>query len=476
MFKSTAGKTLTKVVLGSSALYAGGVALSMQNNAFNELFTDNVPFAEEAVDLVESFTNSNKEYTIQNFKKKFSNLEKTLEIPKSGMFSSTIDSVKVQEEAIAEKVKETVSKAKDTVTAKLAMKPTYKLPTIGLKTQDTDLQRAINEFNGLVAKINSGDLGEDVNFDSIASIFSVLDDNVTSLKDTATKEFQGRVEEAVTAHKNQLLGQFITEFNSKISQIEQQHTQQLAHEVETNKQVLEQQYENRAKLIAIKAKEASTAAVAQALEDEREGKYAKFDQLDKSLANLQSLMLKLDSHLDSADLKVKLQFQLNKLRAKLSSDSAQNLSQEVSQLKQIAVDAQNDVIISAIDAIDTNATSQGLLTQSQLITRFDLLVPELRTAALLPPNAGVLGHLSAKLFSFLLISKSGNVEGKDIESVIARVQNNLVENKLDNAVEEIANLKGWSRTLADDWLVEGRKRLEVEFLVKLIDLECRTLY
>jgi mitofilin len=467
MLKSTAGKTAFKVVLGSSVLYAGGVALSLQNQAFNEIFTDNVPFAEEAVDFVDSLTNSsNRDHNIENFKKKFGELEKTLSIPKSGIFSSTIESVKEKEERLAEKIKETVK----------SVKPTYKLPTIGLKTKDTDLQRAIDEFNGLAEKINAGELNDSANFAAISEIFSILDANVTSLKDTATKEFQTRVEEAVSAHKNQLLGQFITEFNTKVSQIEKQHQVQLQKEIEANKAALDKYYENQAKLVGINAKEEITNLVAKTLEEERERKYAQFDQLDKSLQSLQTLVLKLDGHLDNADLKVKIQFQLNKIRAKLSGEEAQDLSQEVSQLKQIASEAKNDVIVSAIDAIDTTAIQQGLLTPAQLITRFNLLAPELRTAALLPPNAGVLGHLGAKLFSLLLISKQGNVEGKDIESIIARVQNNLIENRLDDAVEEVANLKGWSRSLADDWLVESRKRLEVEFLVNLIDLECRTLY
>jgi mitofilin len=467
MLKSTAGKTALKVVLGSSVLYTGGVALSLQNQAFNEIFTDNVPFAEEAVDFVDSLTNSsNRDHNIENFKKKFGELEKTLSIPKSGIFSSTIESVKEKEERLAEKIKETVK----------SVKPTYNLPTIDLKTQDTDLQRAIDEFNSLAEKINAGELNDSANFAAISEIFSLLDANVTSLKDTATKEFQTRVEEAVSAHKNQLLGQFIMEFNTKVSQIEKQHQVQLQKEIEANKAALDKYYENQAKLVGINAKKEITNLVAKTLEEEREGKYAQFDQLDKSLQRLQTLVIKLDDHLDNADLKVKIQFQLNKIRSKLSGEKAQDLSQEVSQLKQIASEAKNDVIVSAIDAIDTTAIQQGLLTPAQLITRFNLLAPELRTAALLPPNAGVLGHLGAKLFSLLLISKQGNVEGKDIESIIARVQNNLIENRLDDAVEEVANLKGWSRSLADDWLVESRKRLEVEFLMNLIDLECRTLY
>ena len=38
-------------------------------------------------------------------------------------------------------------------------------------------------------------------------------------------------------------------------------------------------------------------------------------------------------------------------------------------------------------------------------------------------------------------------DGKDIESVIGRVESSLARGELDIAVEEAANLKGWSRMI-----------------------------
>lgn len=46
---------------------------------------------------------------------------------------------------------------------------------------------------------------------------------------------------------------------------------------------------------------------------------------------------------------------------------------------------------------------------------------------------------------------------------------------IDIAVEEATNLKGWSRKLANDWVLQARKRLEVEFLLNLIETESRLL-
>lgn len=154
------------------------------------------------------------------------------------------------------------------------------------------------------------------------------------------------------------------------------------------------------------------------------------------------MVLTIDEHLNNSELKSRLQLNLNKLKAKLTSNSNENLTLEIAELNKLAIESKNQVISTAINSIDQEIIKNGLLTNSQLITRFHLLVPELRSAALLPPNAGLLGHLSSILFSKFLLSKEGHVDGKDIESVIARVDNYLVSNQLDNAVEEIANLKG----------------------------------
>ncbi|KAM9917676.1 hypothetical protein OXX59_009177, partial [Metschnikowia pulcherrima] len=124
----------------------------------------------------------------------------------------------------------------------------------------------------------------------------------------------------------------------------------------------------------------------------------------------------------------------------------------------------------------TQESTQSILTVPQLLTAWEQLTPELRSASLLPPNAGLLGHLASVFFSKLLMPvKGAKPDGRDIESVIGRVEQSLVRGELDSAVEEVANLKGWTRKLADDWVREGRKRLEAEFLIELIDAETKVL-
>ncbi|KAH3675825.1 hypothetical protein WICMUC_002471 [Wickerhamomyces mucosus] len=468
MFKSTFSRTLLNLTIGSTTLYGAGVALSLQNDAFNELFTDNVPLAEEVVDYIQSLQGSQRDYNVANFKEKFGKLDKTLTIPKaSGIQSTQIDSIKESPKS-NEKVEEI--KKQQEIKA-------VKLPLITLKTHDSQLQQVIEEFNLLVSKINSNELTSS-SFDSsnLKEVIGKLDSDLKTLTEEASEKFNLRLKELVSSKENELLGKFTKEFQKNLQILEQQHNAQLINEINKTKETLELNYANQIKLNSIEAQKHFSSIVAKAIDEEREGRLSKFNELNDKLISLENLFLKFDEHLSNAELKSSLQFQLSQLRSKLHSDKIEDLSHEINELNKLATTSKNEVLLSAINAINKDSIKDGLLTQSQLITRFQLLAPELRSAALLPPNAGILGHLSAKFFAFLLLPKEGDVKGKDIESVISRVSNNLSLNKLDDAVEEVSNLKGWSRKLANDWVVESRKRLEVEFLVNLIELESRTLY
>jgi len=476
MFRSTVGKTVLNLSLASAALYGGGIALSCKNDAFNELFTDNVPLAEDIVDYIQSFQSTPKDYNIQNFKEKFGELERTLNVPKSGIVSQKIESVKEKEEVAPKNATTSSSTPEKASTLSKTSKSQIQLSPIELRAKDENLQKVIIEFNRLIFQINNDQLSNGEHFDKIISFIKNLDSNLAQLQDARNEELNKTLQEAISKKENEVLSSFTNEFNNIVNRIEKTHEAKLADEISHTQQALEQHYQNIVKQYEINTQKEYTKLIEQSIEQEREGKYSQFSELNSKLENLQKLVLTIDEHLNSSELKSRLQLNLNKLKAKLSSNKNENLTIELAELNKLAIESENKVIASAINAIDPSTIETGLLTNSQLTSRFHLLIPALRESALLPPNAGLLGHFSSKVFSKFLLSKEGHVDGKDIESVIARVENYLISNQLDNAVEEIANLKGWNRKLADDWLIESRKRLEVEFLVKLIDLESRTLF
>ncbi|CCH43934.1 putative secreted protein [Wickerhamomyces ciferrii] len=472
MFRTTVGKTVLNLTLATSAIYGGGVALSLKNDAFNELFTDNVPLAEDIVDYIQSFETTKKDYNIQNFKEKFGELEKTLDVPKSGLIAQKVDSIK---ENLTKKVSKDDEKS-STKQVENVIQPKIQLKPIELKAQDPKLQKVITEFNSLIGKINNGSTSNDDSFVKIVESIGDLDKNLNVLQQKQNEELTSQIKEAIAKKEKEVLNSFTDEFNSITKRIEKQHQDKLIEEISQKTKVISAHYENIVKTNQINATRQFTELIEKTIENEREGKYSKFNELNSKLENLQKLVLTIDSHLNNSELKSKLQLSLNKLKNKLNSNKNENFTVEIAELNKLAKESENKVIASAINSIDPETIKTGLLTNSQIISRFHLLIPELRSASLLPPNAGLLGHLSSLLFSKFLLSKEGHVEGKDIESVISRVDNYLISNQLDDAVEEIANLKGWNRKLADDWLIESRKRLEVEFLVNLIDLESRTLF
>ena len=219
------------------------------------------------------------------------------------------------------------------------------------------------------------------------------------------------------------------------------------------------------------------------IDQERNLRLKNLEAVNSRLEEIEAFATSLEKQITASSSKSAVQHSLSKLKSLLfdtKEDSPATLYKSyVENLESVTSKSGDEVIslaVSELKPVLDGESSQSILTIPQLLTAWEQLSPELRSASLLPPNAGLLGHLSSILFSKLLLPvKGAKPNGKDIESVIARVENSLTRGELDVAVEEVANLKGWSRKLADDWVKEGRKRLEAEFLVELIDAEAKIL-
>lgn len=124
--------------------------------------------------------------------------------------------------------------------------------------------------------------------------------------------------------------------------------------------------------------------------------------------------------------------------------------------------ANDDVVDAAISSINPAAYQKGVSSPSYLIDRFRRVAGEVRKASLLPDDAGVASHASSWVLSHLMFKKQGLAEGDDVESILTRTQTFLEEGDLDAAAREMNGLEGWAKTLSRDWLGEVRKVLEVE--------------
>lgn len=85
---------LWKLGAATTVFYVGGVALSTYNYQFAELFTDNVPLAEELVQLVESYNDGTlnaPQLSLDEIRKKFGSITRKVQsVPHLGSTSSTV--------------------------------------------------------------------------------------------------------------------------------------------------------------------------------------------------------------------------------------------------------------------------------------------------------------------------------------------------------------------------------------------------
>ncbi|GMK53936.1 hypothetical protein CspeluHIS016_0105220 [Cutaneotrichosporon spelunceum] len=209
------------------------------------------------------------------------------------------------------------------------------------------------------------------------------------------------------------------------------------------------------------------------VETERGGRLAKLDTLTTSLKQLERITLDNSAALDD---NVKLHKIWSALRAVQSKADHGNVSfdDEVRVLHALATPADPDsagsddtVMQAALTQLEASGIPQtGVKSFSDLASWFSTSVaPRIHEASLVPApeDATVASHLASAVLSKLLFRpKAGLVAGSDVGSVLARAEWALGEKDLDAATREVNSLTGWPRKLADDWLREARRKLEVQ--------------
>jgi len=207
------------------------------------------------------------------------------------------------------------------------------------------------------------------------------------------------------------------------------------------------------------------------VEEERGGRLSQIQELKKDIATLQEAMLSSGQILESEDGVVAFFVELANLQRVLTGDKTVPLQPYLDSLKH---SLPSDPLVKAVfDSVSPSVKKYGVLSHPQLAARFSLIEPEIRRASLVPPDAGIAGHLGSLAASQLLAKKEGLPSGDDVESVIARTQTYLQQGDVLRAVAQVNSLQGWPKRIAGDWLDEGRKRSEVEFLVSVLADEGR---
>ncbi|KAI0464622.1 MICOS complex subunit mic60 [Komagataella kurtzmanii] len=476
-------KFLFRLGLLTGVFYAGGVAVSLKNDIVQDAFIEHVPLGEALLDFTEYYVNHPEELSFSSTKQKLQNFDKTVLIPKRGVQSAKVEDIEHIKNVTRGSADESVSLSK-TIYSNL------NLPSIDLEFKDEVLQSSVEHLNHLIdtvrTQVNTVDLLPQVEQlkSSIKELGSKYNSFVTD-RNTAVEEALAKLDDELkTKYQNKelaLTDKYISDLQETKRQIELKHDQILAKELDTAQRRILLEAENIIVQARINTLSEFESIISDKIDNERNGKLKNLDALAKRVEELENVQIKLFDNISNAEKLTNLKKTVSKINRLLISSNdgvdAKILINEVNKFKTYSKDLNNELISSVLlNLPNDKALSNGVLSQAQLLARWDLLTLELRSASLLPPNAGILGHLSSKLFSFFLLGKSGTpTSGNDIESVISRVHDNLLKNRLDDALEEVSSLKGWSRKLSEDWIVEARKKLELQVLVGVLENEVSLL-
>lgn len=392
---------------------------------------------------------------------------------------------------------------KKVVSSKGGDSPWYHLSTVNVPVDDPNVKAVVDSVNSLITSIDDRVPTDTAQkqVDAINQQVAVLSKQYDSLVADRNNEYADKVKATNLA----LQKQYGEEYAKKTTEL----TAQLTETLDSAKKEMDKKYDERLKLDVTETAKTIMAQAESIIQEakiktvselsdtisakvvaERDGKLANLDALHQRVQEIEAQEVEMSKAAESLVNLRRVEQTVSSINQLLSSNESsatvgQALVRELTTLKRLVAPLNNDVINASLNSLPSDEsilTSGGVLTQSQLISRWQLLAPQLREVSLLPPNAGVLGYMSSWVFSKLLVQKSGSpvkdddkISGADVESVIARVNNYLTKNELDNAVEEVTNLKGWPRQLADDWVSEGRKKLELQFLMSVVSTEMQVM-
>lgn len=518
-FRRLRNYVLTLVLLGAVA-FGGGVWYSRINDSFHDIFTEYVPYGEQAVLYLEE----------AEFRKRFPNISnrgtgarrdtgEAVRIPaQSGMSwrvadsgepagrqSSAVDKTiaakketkakepqpKAQPKVVTPKPEEP-KKAAPVVAAPVAAVPDFKPPEVNEPSRfpptaplepiyfpnvnEPVVQDLAYMLNDIIAVINAD--GAHSKYGSsiekaksqLKKVTSEIDQIKAKVESDAAARVKERVQDfdkaandLVTRVESAMAAQEVgwqREFDEEIKKLKEVHDQRIKLMTERERQVSEERLNNKLLEQAIELKRLFAKEIQQRVEQERDGRLGKLEELSKSVKDLEKLAGGWNEVIDTNLRTQQLHVAVEAVRASLQ-DAAhpRPFIKELVALREIA--AEDTVVNAAIASINPSAYQRGIFSHQDLTDRFRRVATEVRKASLLPEDAGVASHASSLLLSKVMFKKQGLAAGDDVESVLTRTQTFLEEGDLDNAAREMNGLTGWAKTLSRDWLGEVRKVLEV---------------
>lgn len=477
---------LTTVSL-AAVVYGAGAYYALENDDVHDFFVDYVPFGDELMAVIEN----------RRFRKRFSDLaavqQSNVRTP-GGLESVRVSKTGATWKAIDEPVDKPgainimkpgphLSAAKKEETAAPPQKVTLPLVPIP-ENADGHVLASVEALNDFIKSINESKPGSE-HVDRVSKEVVALAQSISEIKDSYKAELASKVEgEAakaldVVSDKTQELREAIAvqeakwtaEFREEKKRLDASYNERLKNEIEAANNVIATHAANQLVAVHAEAERQFADEIANRIEKERDGRLANLEQLAKTLSEVEEITVKADKVILESDNTAQLHIAIGRLKTILEGEEPVALGPYIKAIAKVA--GKDPLLQAALDSFPSDVYGEGVLTPAQLAARFHLLEPEIRKASLLPPNAGIAGHLGSLLFSKLLWTKtdSASASATDVESILARANAALAEGRVADAVGEVNSLKGWPKRLAADWLADGRKRSEVEFLVDVFSEE-----
>lgn len=491
-----------KALLYSSVLYGATLYVATKNDKVMDFVIDKqLPYYEELIEVIEKGS-------LDDVKRAFEKLRAKVALPSKDQIGEFTHKIEEKSDKLYQQTKQKLAHktAETPLPAEQLQKPVEvepvhgkveKLPMVTLKDgaagfADESVKATIASFNELIAVVDGANIGpaKDAMVKKISENITALSAKLSTLNTQFEKELQNKLKSShtdllslYTQKELDLTQNMLDQYNYEKTQLEKKYRVKLEKEVEATRKALSQAAVNATSMVRVEQTKRFEKMIKERIDQERDGRLQNLDAVNARLEELEAFALSLSKQITATSSKSLIQHSLANLRSLMFSTAedapTKSFAPYVENLEAATSKTDDEVIALALGEMAPllkHESSQSILTVPQLLTAWEQLTPKLRSASLLPPNAGLLGHIASVVFSKLLLPvKGAKPHGKDIESVIGRVEQSLVRGELDSAVEEVANLKGWTRKLADDWVREGRKRLEAEFLVDLITAETKIM-
>ncbi|CAR29975.1 hypothetical protein ZYGR_0AD06660 [Zygosaccharomyces rouxii] len=497
----------TRVTLSVTLFYATGLVLSEFNDACGAIFTEHVPYGEELVDFFEStwYSAAYSPLTLDELKSKFGEIlaSRTSKVPHGGVIAKNVD----PKDREADNLNDKANLPKVKVSMELLKLQPLRAPTEDGSPEALRFKEIIAEFNGTIDTINQQNImlpepqatAVLEAHDALAmkilefeqNFESALTTGINTKTDAALEGAGNKYEEELKQKEIELTDRFLNEFSNFRAELEQRTQKQLAADLKANEQTLLAKHANEVALLSITQVKEFNKIISEKIDSERNGKLAHLQELDEAVNNLTKSVDGVNKFLMKSEAITQLTLALDELKNKINSpkNASIKIDRDLQKLNTLAdiipglpkpcchsKDVKPALLTVALNELNELASEKEILSTEQLYNRWNLLESDFKTASLLPPNAGIMGHTFAKFFSFFLFTKQGSSPiNEDLDNVYAKVSERLRLSKLDEAVEEVLALKGWPHVLCKDWIVQARKRLEVESLISVLDNEVRTL-